>query len=279
MSETRNKITILGCGSSSGLPAVEFGWGCANPEESKNIRTRSSVLFSINDFHILIDTSPDLRAQALQNNIRKVNALLYTHEHTDHLVGADELRSFNRLQNSYIDCYLNKTTYERLKGTFPFALTISPEKIKQFGFYCLALNFHLLQSGMNSFKLNRGQIQVDSLEHNHGQMTNPVVGYKINNRYGYITDIRSFYNFNQAVDFYSNLDVLIISSCVTSETHRSHISFHEVLELIKNNLKPKKAFLTHLSEQIDYGACTAEIANQGLSRQVSLCYDGLVIEI
>ena len=97
------KVTILGSGAAPGVPAIAYGWGNCNPNNPKNVRTRTSVYIEHDQTKILIDTSPDLRMQMLANGIRELDAVLYTHPHADHLHGIDDLREINRLHR----CSLN----------------------------------------------------------------------------------------------------------------------------------------------------------------------------
>lgn len=272
-------IIILGCGTSSGVPSVEGGWGEANPKNPKNRRLRTSAFIHIKGFDLLVDTSPDLRAQALNYHLKHIDAILYTHEHSDHIMGADDIRSFNRLQQSSIPCYGNKSTIKRLMGAVPYAFKRkSAELIQRFGYYSPTLTPHIISSS-ESFTLQKnGQtILVETLEHNHGEKANPVVGYKIEGTVGYITDILDFYNKAESIEFYSGLELLIISACV-KKPHRSHMSIDKVLALLINDLKPKQALLTHLSETIDYEEQEQHIRSLNITN-IQLAYDGLKFQL
>ena len=111
------KITILGCGSSFGVPLFHNIWGKCDPKEPKNIRSRPSILVQKNGKNLLIDTSPDLKQQILSNKIDNIDAVFYTHEHADHTHGINELRSINLIHRKIIPCYGNEQTMKKIKLT------------------------------------------------------------------------------------------------------------------------------------------------------------------
>ena len=116
------KITVLGSGHSGGTPMIGEGWGKANPDNPKNYRTRSSILVENDKTRILIDTSPDLRAQLLSAKIDRIDAVLYTHGHADHLNGIDDLRAINRVLNDWIPTYTNAQTWADIVKRFGYVL-------------------------------------------------------------------------------------------------------------------------------------------------------------
>ena len=114
------KITILGCGSSFGVPLFHNIWGKCDPKEPKNIRSRPSILVQKNGKNLLIDTSPDLKQQILNNKIDNIDAVFYTHEHADHTHGINELRSINLIHGKIIPCYGNEQTMEKITKSFNY---------------------------------------------------------------------------------------------------------------------------------------------------------------
>ena len=120
------KFTILGCGSSMGVPKSNGDWGKCNPYEKKNYRTRCSALVSSNDKNILIDTSPDLREQLIKNKIKNINSVIYTHLHADQTHGINDLRIFSIKDNIKIPIYADKLTAIYLKKIFHIVLKIFP---------------------------------------------------------------------------------------------------------------------------------------------------------
>src|SRR3972149_11068050 len=118
------KTMILGCGTSTGVPVIGCKCGICASRDSKNKRTRSSIFITASSKNILIDTSTDLRYQALTHNIERIDAVLYTHPHADHIHGIDELRSFNMLQKMPIPCYGSEFTINRIRSMFHYIFTV-----------------------------------------------------------------------------------------------------------------------------------------------------------
>ena len=108
------KITILGCGSSNGVPTATGEWGACNPQNPKNTRSRPSILIQVDDIKILVDTSPDFRSQAINAGITSLDAILFTHEHADHIMGIDDLRSIARKMGQQIDVFASGTVLNLL---------------------------------------------------------------------------------------------------------------------------------------------------------------------
>lgn len=268
------KITILGCGSSSGVPTIENGWGNCNPENPKNIRTRTSALLTVSYFeansnnlkamfNILFDVTPDFRQQALNNNIKQVDTILFTHHHADHIYGIDDLRSINRLMQKSIPAYATKETLEALKKTHYYIFNKpNPNLVKDI-FYKPILDFNLFDY-YDTLTLNK-DIIINTALQDHGKISS--VGFIIDNKIGYITDFLKLSN--KTLAMYKNLAVIVIAG-VTLKPHPSHMSIYEILELIKF-LKPQRAIITHMSEQLDY-----DFLKGLLPKNVVAGYDGLV---
>jgi phosphoribosyl 1,2-cyclic phosphate phosphodiesterase len=116
------RLTILGSGGSSGTPAVDWGWGRCDPDNIKNRRTRPSILVENGTTRILVDSTPDLREQLLAARVRRVDAVVYTHAHADHLHGIDDLRAINRTLNAPLDAYADAKTLEVIRTRFGYVL-------------------------------------------------------------------------------------------------------------------------------------------------------------
>ena len=114
------KITVLGCGPSSGVPTITGDWGLCNPNNPKNRRRRPSILIEKDGYYILIDTSPDLHAQLIDAKCKKIDAVLYTHEHADHVMGIDDLRGIQRNMTKKIDVFADKQVLKNLKTRFGY---------------------------------------------------------------------------------------------------------------------------------------------------------------
>jgi phosphoribosyl 1,2-cyclic phosphate phosphodiesterase len=262
------KITILGCGGSAGVPSIENGWGSCNPNNPKNYRTRTSMFLEVLNHNILFDVGPDFRTQALLNNIKKIDSLLFTHPHADHIYGLDDIRSINRTMNKAIDTYLSKETYETLQKAFHYIFLTNDNKLNHDTFYKPVLNFNVVDY-FDNFTLNNGKISIKTTKHNHGRID--TMGYVIDGRIGYATDFVTMDS--KSIEAYKNLDLLIISA-FTKNPHICHMTLEEVISLVQNQLKPKQAILTHMGVGLDY----EEISNI-LPSNIKMGFDGLVVVV
>lgn len=264
----RGKITILGCGTSLGCPQIANpdglgSWGACNPDNPKNIRTRCSILVETGGRKILIDTSPDLRLQALRHNIRHLDSVLYTHQHADHILGIDELRAFCVTSaDGLIDIYASTPVLEFLQKTFPYAFDIPSNRAEEIEYIAKPnLVAHRLDKKTQLLGLDVTPLPVE-----HGKV--PTQGYLIGSM-AYVPDVKTI-----PTDTFKkmyNLDVLILGAN-RFDPHPTHAHLELSLQWI-DELKPKKAFLTNLGVELDY---------DDLSRRLPLntkaSYDGLEIE-
>ncbi len=258
------KITILGSGPSLGVPEINCICKVCK-SGGKNNRLRSSILISINDKNILIDTSPDFRQQALNNNIKRIDAVLFTHAHADHIFGFDDLRIFNKLQNSSIPIYGDKQTIKVIKETFPYAITSNKEwhentkSTKNYKFTPQLIPNEI----KDTIKLFG--ITIKRLKLMHGK--NEISGFKINNII-YITDCNHIPK--ETENSLKNLDLAIITG-LTKQKHPTHFSLFESIDIC-NKFKIKKGVITHMTHSIDY-------YDQDLPENISLAYDGMEIKV
>lgn len=230
------KVTILGCGSSGGVPLIGNYWGECDPKNKKNIRTRVSVLISLNNGkNILIDTSPDLRMQALDNNVKNIDAVLWTHTHADHANGIDDLRQFLWTKKNSLPVYGSVATIKALKTRFDYVFSDTNSYFKP------PLSVNILNEG----KFNVCNVDAYAFNQHHGQEY--TYGYKFGN-FVYSTDVKEFPKSSEK--YLYNLDLWVID-CVRFEPHYSHSHFEQTIYWIKK-FKPKKAILTHLGAWLDY---------------------------
>lgn len=261
------RFTVLGCGSSPGVPRINGDWGECDPANPKNRRTRASLLVEkINDDGlktvVVIDTGPDFRAQMLSANVTRLDGVIYTHSHADHIHGIDDLRGYWISQRELIATYADTLTFERLAASFGYCF----EK-PQDSHYPPIAAYHEIEH-YRSFSIvgAGGAIVFEPLAHTHGSIV--ALGFRIGN-FAYCTDVSDFPA--QTVAQLAGLDVLIIDA-LQYRPHPSHLSLTESLEWIER-LKPKHAFLTHMHTPLDYDTVARDTPAHVLP-----CYDGMIIE-
>ncbi len=230
------KITVLGSGSSGGVPLIGNYWGECDPKNKKNIRTRVSIIIYLdNGKNILIDTSPDLRVQALDNRIKNIDAVLWTHAHADHANGIDDLRQFLWTKKEKLPVYGSKDTINSLKTRFDYVFSTNNS------YFNPPLDVNILDEG----KFNVCDTEAFAFNQHHGKEF--TFGYKIGN-FAYSTDVKEFPK--ESEQYLYDLDLWVVD-CVRFEPHYSHSHFEQTISWIKK-YKPKKAILTHLGAWLDY---------------------------
>lgn len=253
------KVTILGCGTSTGVPVIGCPCGVCRSKDSKNHRTRASILIETAGKTILVDTSTDLRVQALKFGIKRVDAVLYTHTHADHIHGVDELRTFNFIQDGPIPCFAPPIPAEVIRNKFDYIFAPRPNMKN----WVPNLTITPIVDRLELFGLDIIPLGVV-----HGDV--PTYGYLFNRRFAYITDCKELPP--ETKRWLRDLDVLILDA-LRFESHRNHMSINEAVSCVEE-LKPRHTILTHLGHQLDYAH-----VNFRLPSRVELGYDGMVIEI
>lgn len=255
-------LTILGCGSSMGVPRPDGYFGNCDPNEKKNYRSRCSALIESSNENILIDTSPDLRSQLLKNNIKKIDRVIYSHLHGDQTHGINDLRVFYLKKKKVIPIYADKKTSKYLKKTFSYCFKNNPTKPKSLD-YPATLKIYPLRK-----KHNFSKIIIDSIPVNHGNIDS--MSFIINKKCAYASDAKMIYK--KYINSFKNLKFLIID-CLRYKKHPSHYSLDEVLELV-NQIKPKKTILTNLHTDMDY-----KTLKKRLPINIIPAHDGLKIKL
>mgnify|MGYP001454002250 FL=1 len=232
----KNKFTILGCGSSLGSPWITNFSGKLK-KGSKNIRTRCCAHIQKGDLSILIDTSPDIKHQFLSNNIKSLDAIIYTHEHADQTTGIFEMRPFYWKNNKKIPVYGSARTIKSLKRTYTFCF--SPKHG-----YRPIMKANIIK---NRFKIKKKkhELQIQPFDVTHGLIK--ATGYLFD-KIAYISDCNVISK--KVTKKLMNLDFLIID-CLRKDKHPSHFNYEDSMNFIKL-VKPKQTILTNLHVDLDY---------------------------
>jgi phosphoribosyl 1,2-cyclic phosphate phosphodiesterase len=252
------KITFLGTGTSSGVPMIACNCEVCRSPEKENKRLRTSILVESATTTIVVDTTPDFRYQMLRANIKKLDAVLFTHSHKDHIAGMDDVRAYNFFQRKPMQVYANQMTIEALMREFFYVFT---EK-KYPGVPDIRLN----TIDMEPFMI--GDIIIIPILVWHLNM--PVYGFRFGS-FTYITDANKIEEGEKEKIRGTNVIVL---NALRQEKHISHFSLPEAVELAKE-LKIPTAYFTHISHQMGLH----KKVNTCLPKGMELAYDGLIVEV
>lgn len=260
------RFTILGCGSSGGVPRIGMNWGACDPANPKNRRLRCSALFertgSGGRTAVLVDTSPDLREQILSVRLMALDAVLYTHDHADHTHGIDDLRMVAFAMKKRVDVYFDSATGKSLKERFSYCFT-KPEGSN----YPPILN-GIESDGASPIRIEGagGPIVATPIPQIHGDITS--LGYRVSDL-AYCPDVSRIPD--ASLPFLQNLDVWVIDA-LRYTPHESHFSVKQVLEWV-DRLRPRRTILTHMTSELDYDTLRRELPGN-----IEPAYDGMVIE-
>jgi phosphoribosyl 1,2-cyclic phosphate phosphodiesterase len=260
MAETT--ITILGSGTSSGVPLIGCKCAVCRSKNPKNRRLRASAWVQTQGKSILIDTGPDFREQALRSKIRRIDAVLYTHPHADHCHGIDDLRAYNFVQKGPIPIYGNAWTCEEFPVKFEYIFKSRPVPYEGGGIPSLEVR----QFDAQSQSIDVEGISVVPISLEHGKKE--TVGFRFDS-VAYVTD--TSYIQPASLERLKGLSVLVLD-CVRIEPHRTHLNLEAALEVVEK-VRPQKTYLTHLGHEFD----SSKESRLKLPRGVSLAYDGLKI--
>jgi phosphoribosyl 1,2-cyclic phosphate phosphodiesterase len=255
-----SKVIFLGTGSSPGVPEIGCKCKVCLSNLDYNKRLRPSVLIKKNSKNILIDPSPDFRLQALKHKINRIDAILITHIHFDHIAGLDDLRALNRLQKEKLRLYLSKNCFIDIKNRYEYLFLDNSDQIESAKF-----DFHILENHEGSFDIDG--IKISYFKY-HQNKIHEVLGYRIDDL-AYITDIK-IYNDN-IFKFLKNINTLILS-CLRYEKSTVHFNVEEAISFAKK-VNANISYFTHMAHEIDY-----ETLSKELSKNMKLAYDNLEIE-
>ncbi len=259
--------TILGCGSSGGVPRIGNVWGACDPSDPRNRRRRCALLLtgtttgSAEPTQVLIDTGPDMREQLLDTGVQRLEAVFYTHEHADHTHGIDDLRVLALNNRKRVDVYFSAEAGERIVSAFAYCFTGA-------GGYPPILNQHIITAG-ETLVIDGpgGSITIEAFRQDHGEIFS--LGYRIGG-FAYSCDLSGIPE--ESVAAVSGLDVWVLDA-LRPTPHPSHLSLGESLELIVQ-LQPELAVLTNLHTDMDYASVDA-----ATPENVTPAYDGLRIDV
>jgi phosphoribosyl 1,2-cyclic phosphate phosphodiesterase len=250
-------LTFLGTGTSKGVPVI----GCECPVcrslDPHNRRTRTSALLRTRGQHILIDAGPDFRAQALSAHIGRLDAVLLTHSHFDHIGGIDDLRPLTS-EDRPMPIYGDANTIEDVRHRFSYAFSTTASE----GSSRPALELRAINGSFNV-----GDVHIVPLDIIHGGWT--ITGYRIG-RFGYVTDASAIPP--ASFELLQNLDVLVLNA-LRFKPHPTHFSLDEALKVVAE-LAPRRAFFVHMTHHFDHTTINAK-----LPCGVELAYDGLEVEV
>lgn len=253
------RVTLLGTGTSHGVPMIGCHCPTCHSTDVRDRRLRPSAYVEIPErARILIDTATDLRQQALTHGITRVDAVLFTHAHADHILGLDDLRSFNELQSSSIPCYANQEAWGQIRRQFSYVFE-GP----------LQMGGGVPQITTNEIKgpfFVRG-IKIVPVPLWHGKL--PILGFRLGN-FAYLTDCNRIPD--ESFGLVEGVDILVLDA-LRDEPHETHFTLGEAVAVVQR-LAPQQAYFTHMTHDLPHAKTNAR-----LPEGVELAYDGLVLDI
>lgn len=252
------RITFLGTGTSQGVPVIACPCSVCHSEDRRDKRLRSSILMDYNDHTVIVDTGPDFRYQMLRADVQRLDAVLMTHSHKDHIAGLDDVRAFNYQQQLSIPIYSNKATHDALRKEFYYAFS----DYKYPGVPQLELE-EIFPA--EPFVLYGKAIM--PLEVMHYKM--PVLGFRIDN-FAYITDAKTISE--ETYELLEGVEILVLNA-LQREPHISHLTLDEAIE-VSNRIQPNQTYLTHISHRFGKHIDIENMLPDGFF----VAYDQLVLE-
>jgi phosphoribosyl 1,2-cyclic phosphate phosphodiesterase len=254
------RITMLGCGPSWGVPRIGDDWGACDPKNPKNRRSRCALLIEDGGQTVLIDTPPDLRQQLLAAQVKRIDAVLFTHAHADHSHGIDDLRSVNRMVGKPMPIYGSPYTMGELRARFRYIFasvdTTAPV------FYKPAVEPHEVTGPFTAAGM--GVVPFDQ-DHGFSQTT----GFRVG-RVAYSTDVMTLDD--AAFAALAGVELWVVD-CIRQKPHPTHSHLERTLSWI-DRVRPRRAILTHMDESLDY-----ETLRRMLPAGVEPGFDGLIVEL
>lgn len=252
------QIRVLGSGTSSGVPTVGCSCDVCHSSDPRDTRLRPSILLRYGGYSVVVDTTPDFRAQVLRAGVARLDAILYTHAHADHILGLDDVRPFNYRQRAPIPVYGNAETLETIQRVFRYAFDPEPTESS-----VPKLDLHVTNG--EPFEVLGLEFIPVRLAHGRGT----TIGYRFGQA-AYLTDHSDIPESSKPS--LQNLDVLFLDA-LRHRPHPTHTTVARALELVAE-LKPRRAFFTHMCHDLPHAATEAAFPDH-----VRLAYDGLELEV
>ena len=255
--EGKIKLTILGCGTAFGLPRIGGGWGDCDPAEPRNRRRRASILVEHGETRLLVDTSPDLREQLIDAGVDDVDAVVWTHDHADHIHGLDDLRGLFHARGEPVRGFARADTLATLRARFAYAFE------GKGGYPAIVDGRELADS------LELGPIAVRAVDQPHGAITSAGLRFEADGRsIGYSTDCNALTD--PMAGLFEGVDLWVVDA-LRRRPHPTHPHLDKTLEWI-GIVRPGRAILTHMDSSLDYRTMCAE-----LPAGVEPGYDGMEV--
>ena len=251
------RVTMLGTGTSHGVPVIACRCPVCRSDDPRNKRTRASAAIQSDDATLLLDTATEMRLQVLRSGIERVDAVLYTHFHADHVGGLDDLKAFNAVLNGPLPCFGNASTEASLRERYAFAFAGTPwiGAIPHLTFRVVEEPFELLGLELTPIPLYHGRIMS--------------CGWRIGD-VAYLTDTNGIPP--DSLELLRGLELMIVDA-LRYRPHPTHFSVREALEVIAA-LRPRRALLTHVNHDIEHATLNAELPDG-----VEVAYDGQVVDV
>lgn len=252
------ELLFLGTGTSAGVPMIGCHCEVCSSTDPRDNRNRASGVISYSDTRVLVDTTPEMRLQCIKYGIDRIDAVVYTHAHADHVMGLDDLRRFNTISGTSLDVWADAQTHERLTACFGYAFREPPAHLKVFRPHLVPREivrpFAIAEQTWTPIPLMHGDL--------------PILGFRVGNL-AYCTDVSEIPE--ASYDLLHNLDVLVIDA-LQHKKHPTHMTIDEALAAIER-IKPKRAFFTHIAHAVKHATI-----DPTLPPHVRLAYDGLLLQ-
>jgi len=256
------ELTFLGTGTSQGVPVIGCDCSVCHSEDPRDHRTRSSLLVKASDCHFVIDTTPDFRSQCLREGVRRLDAALFTHPHTDHIMGFDDMRRFCEMEDRKMPVFASEATMDHIRSSFPYAFEDRP----------MFKNYLRLAPEVIRGPFQLGETTIVPVGLPHGKIT--TTGY-VFHRGGrkllaYFTDCSTVPG--DAVEAAHGAEVLVLDA-LRDAPHPTHLNFEQALE-VSEEISPGKTLLIHLCHEVSHAEKEAQLPDR-----CRIAHDGLTLRV